>query len=748
MTTKQVSRRQFVQVSALAGGGLLIAASFDSMGRLEALAPQSSGFEPNAYLRLTPDGFVTIVAKNPEIGQGVKTMLPMLIAEELDVDWNKVRVEQGDLDSTKFQGQSAGGSNATPSNWLPMRRVGAAGRAVLVAAAAQTWNVPESELTTSSGAVLHARSSRRAAYPELFAKAATLTPPALDAVVLKDPKDFKIIGKPTRNVDAQAIVTGKPIFGIDVTVPGMLYAVYEKCPVFGGKVVSANLDEVKAMPGVKHAFVIEGTTNLAGLMPGVAVVADSWWQAKTARERLRVTWDEGATAQQSSEGYARQADAFSKQAPQRTIRKDGDADAALTSASKTVEASYSYPFLAHAPLEPQNTTAHYKDGKLELWSASQSPANGRRLVSQTLGIAETDITVHLPRMGGGFGRRLGNDYMVEAAAIAMKIPEPVKLLWTREDDTRHDLYRPAGFHYLKGGVDGSGKLVAWKNHFVSFGEGNSFVQAAGLGATEFPTRYIDNYTLDCSVMPLGVPTGFLRAPTSNGVAFVVQSFIDELAHAAGKDPLQFRYDLISNYKPDAPVAPAGPPGAATPGGGRQGGGPQFDHDRMRKVLELVAEKSGWGRTQLPRGTAMGIAMHFSHRGHFAEVVQVTVSQAGQVKVDKVWVAGDIGSHIINPMNAENQVRGSVLDGIAEALTQEITIDKGRVVQDNFRNFQLLRLVQVPPVEVHWSLTDNAPTGLGEPALPPVIPALCNAIFAATGKRIRSLPLSKHNLSWA
>jgi isoquinoline 1-oxidoreductase beta subunit len=747
-TTKQFNRRQFIEVSALAGGGLLIASSIEPFGRLEAMAPQGGDFSPNAYIRLTPDGFVTIVAKNPEIGQGVKTMLPMLIAEELDVDWNKVRIEQGDLDTTKFQGQSAGGSNATPNNWLPMRRVGAAGRAMLVAAAAQTWGVPEAELTTASGAVLHASSRRRAMYTELLAKAATLTPPALESVPLKDAKDFKIIGKPTRNVDAQAIVTGKPIFGIDVKVPGMLHAVYEKCPVFGGKVVSANLDEVKALPGVKHAFVIDGTTNLAGLMPGVAIVAESWWQAKTARDKLRVQWDEGATASQSTENYARQAEAMSKAAPQRSLRRDGDPDATLTSTAKTVDAAYFYPFLAHAPLEPQNTTAHYKDGKLELWSASQSPAGGRRLVSQTLGVPEENITIHLPRMGGGFGRRLGNDYMVEAAAIAMKIPEPVKLLWTREDDMRHDLYRPAGFHYLKGGVDASGRLVAWKNHFVSFGEGNSFVQAAGLGATEFPARYIDNYALDASVMPLGVPTGFLRAPTSNGVAFVVQSFIDELAHAAGKDPLQFRYDLISNYRPDAPAAPAGPPGAATPGGGRQGGGPQFDHDRMRAVLELVAEKSGWGRTRLPRGSGMGIAMHFSHRGHFAEVVQVTVSQAGQVKVDKVWVAGDIGSQIINPMNAENQVRGSVLDGIAEALTQEITIDKGRVVQDNFRNFSLLRLVQAPPVEVHWSISDNAPTGLGEPALPPVIPALTNAIFAATGKRIRSLPLSKHNLSWA
>lgn len=733
------SRRLFLKASTAAGGGFLLQAMTPGALRGALASPSAAPAKLNAYIRIAPDGIVTIMAKNPEIGQGVKTMLPMVIAEELDADWKNVRIEQAPLDAAKYGRQFAGGSQATPQNYDPLRRVGAAARQMLVAAAAQGWNVPPEECRTTAGTVSHVKSGRSLGYGTLASTAATLPAPDLASVTLKDPKDFTIIGQPIPGVDNQKIVTGQPLYGIDVELPGMVYAVFQKCSVFGGKVTSANIDVVKAQPGVIDAFIVHASeanpsADPAGLSDGVAIVAKSWWLANKARDKLEVIWDEGPVAAQSSAGFADRAIKLSQQAPVSIIRRDGDVAAVLKNATHVVEAAYSYPFIPHMSLEPQNCTAHYEDGKIVFWAPTQLPGSGAALVAKTLGIAEKNVTVNMTRIGGGFGRRLRNDFMAEAAWISKQVSVPVKLLWNRQDDMQHDFYRPAGFHFFKAGLDDSGKMTAFSDHFVTVGRNGKPSDAANLDAAEIPAQLVENLEFGQSVMESGIPTGPLRAPRSNGFGFVFQSFFDELAHQAGKDPVDFLTALLG--EPRVLVNSSGKPDVLR----------DFNTARMRDVVRKVAELSHWSdRLSLPKRTGKGVAFYFSHLGYFAEVVRATVAASGDVKLDHVWVVADVGSQIINPSGAENQVQGATLDGLGAALGQAITIEHGRVVQANFDTVSPLRINQVPPVEVHFLATEHPPTGLGEPALPPVIPALCNAIFAATGKRIRSLPIEAATL---
>jgi isoquinoline 1-oxidoreductase beta subunit len=738
----QLDRRSFLQVSAAAGGGLLI--GFYLPPALEAQAqagtPPPPPLSPNAFVRIGADGKVVIIAKNPEVGQGIRTSLPMLIADELDVDWSAVTYEQADVDPVKYGPQSAGGSTGTPTNWTPMRQVGAAARHMLIAAAAESWSVPAAECTTASGQVKHAASNRSIGYGALAAEAAQMTPPDLGSLRLKDKKDYKVIGTKVAGVDNRKIVTGQPVFAIDFTLPGMLSAVFDKCPVFGGKVASANLDEIKALPGVRHAFVVDGVGDPNTLVGGVAIVADTWYQAMTARGKLKVTWDEGPTASQSSEGFKTQAAQLSTQTPAQWIRQDGDADAAIASAAYKAEGAYSYPFVSHAQLEPEVCTAKFDNGKLEIWAPSQTPASALRDLTKVVGVQPADITMHQLRGGGGFGRRLYNDSVMEVSWIAKTVGGgvPIKLLWTREDDMAHDLYRPGGFHYLKGGVDAAGKLVAWRDHFVTYGNGKQTAPTAGMGPVEFPAAYVPNLALGMSMMPLGVPTGAMRAPGSNALAYVMQSFIDELAVAAKKDPIQFRLDILST-----PVIPLPPPADGRPAP------TPLSADRMKGVLQLARDKAGWATSKPPKGRGLGVGCHFSHRGYFAAIADVSVSASKAVTVHKVVVAGDIGSTIINPLNAENQVQGSVIEAMSLLMNWEITIDRGRVVQSNFHQYEPTRMAHAPAViEAHFLETDNPVTGLGEPALPPVLGAIVNALYTATGVRVRDLPLAKSGYSWA
>jgi len=710
-----VDRRRFIKVSALAGGGLLVGTHlrFGNASAFAEEAPVIAGnFAPNAFISIASSGAVSIIAPNSEMGQGIKTGLPMIVAEELDVAWEQVTIVQGDLNPV-YGRQSSVGSGSTIANYTPLRVAGATARAMLIEAAAQTWGVPANECTTERSTVIHATSKRRATYGELAAKAATLTPPP--SAPLKDPKDFTLIGTRVPGVDNQKVVSGAPLFGIDVKLPGMVYATYTKCPVFGGKVVSANIDDVKKRPGVRDAFVLD---DIVGLTSGVAVIADSTWNALSATDTLRVRWNEGAAASQSSVEMAKVAEQLAKATP----------PASLPGGAKAVEAVYHYPFLAHATLEPQNCTALFRNGVMEMWTPTQIPASGQGLVTRGLGLAPKDVIVHITRLGGGFGRRGSNEFSIEAAAIARRLEgTPVKLMWTREHDFAHDNYRSNGWHYFTAGLDGAGKIVALHDAFVKMQGG-----PGDMGAGGFPFNAVPGSQVKSSKLPAGVPTGFWRAPGDNGNVWATQCFIDELAHAAGRDPLAFTLDLLTAVP------------SPTSGGGRA-----LDAAKMATVLKLATEKAGWGGGRSrPRGEGQGFAITHTNNAYVAIVADVSISREGELAIKKLTAAVDAGT-IINLSAAESQVQGAMLDGISAAWFQKITIEHGAAAQSNFDAYPMLRMNHSPPlVNVHFVKSVAPPTGLGEPGLPAAAPALCNAIFAATGKRIRTLPIVDTDLKWS
>jgi isoquinoline 1-oxidoreductase beta subunit len=710
LETPAMDRRHFIKVGALAGGGLLVGTlvRFGDDGIAEAAEASTlpaADFTPNAFISIAPSGAVTIIAPNSEMGQGVKTSLPMIVAEELDVPWEQVTIAQADLNE-KYGRQFSVGSQSTPSNFMPLRRAGAAARWVLVRAAAESWGVSPLECTTDTGVVIHAASNRRAKYTELLEKAAMLTLPTNPP--LKPSSAFKLLGTRVPGVDNPKIVTGAPLFGIDVQLPGMVYATYTKCPVFGGKVVSANIDAVKKQPGVRDAFVLDG---IEGLPSGVAVVADSTWNALKATKTLQVQWNEGPVASQNSADMAKQAEQLAAATPA----------PALPDGIKAVKAAYHYPLLVHATLEPQNCTAVFKNGVMEMWAPSQIPSVGQGLVARGLGIAPKDITVHIMRLGGGFGRRGSNEFSIEVAAIAKKLEgTPVKLMWTREQDFAHDNYRSNGWHHFTAGLDSAGKLVALHDAFVKIQGGPGDMTASG-----FPFSVVPGAEVKSSKLPGGVPTGFWRAPGDNGNVWATQCFMDELADASGRDKLEFTYELLSQPQTR----------------------PSFIAMRMKNALRVATEAAGWGK-KLPRGEGQGFAVTQTMGAYVAIVADVIVSKDGNLTIKKLTAGVDAGT-IINLSAAEAQIQGAMLDGISAAWFQQITIEGGAAAQKNFDDYPMLRMNDSPRlVEVHFVKSEFPPSGLGEPGLPAAAPAVCNAIYAATGKRIRTLPFAGESLKWS
>jgi isoquinoline 1-oxidoreductase beta subunit len=719
-TSARIPRRKFLKTSATIGGGLCIAAYIPELAARTLENPPAGGavFAPNAFVRIAPDDSVTIIANHSEMGQGVYTSLPMLLNEELEADWSKIKVEPAPVDAaynhTVFGLQMTGGSTTTPSEWERFRKMGAMARLMLIDAAAQKWSVPASECSVEKGVVLHKASGRKVTYGSLVAAASQLTPPA--NIPLKDPKQFTLIGKSVRRLDTPSKTNGTAQFGLDVRLPGMLFALVARPPVFGGRVVSFDATE---------ALKIKGVRAVEQIPSGVAIVATAFWPAKLGREKLKITWDDGENANLSTPQML--AD-FSKQSatPGSLARKTGDPSAALASAAKSIAAEYDVPYLAHCMMEPLNCVVDLRADSCELWTGTQFETVDRASAARVAGLPPEKVKLNTTLLGGGFGRRanVASDFVVEAVHVAKVAKAPVKVIWTREDDLAGGWYRPMWHDRFAAGLDASGNPIAWTHTIVGqsiltgtafepYGVKDGIDSASVEGAADL-LYGIPNLQVDLHTPKIGVPVQWWRSVGHSHTGFSVESFFDEVAHAGGKDPYELRRTLLANQP------------------------------RMLAVLNLVAEKAGWGKLLAP-GRGRGIATHFSFDTYVAQVVEASVAQDGTVRVHRVVCAVDCG-RTINPDIVKAQMEGGIVFGLTAALKTEITLENGRVQQHNFYDYPMLRMFESPEIEVHIVSSEQSPTGVGEPSVPPVAPALTNAIFAVTGKRIRRLPIRASDLA--